>query len=167
MISRHFFAAPLKATFCLIKTENKTEKSLTQLSHYCFEYRSYFDQKGLIFFPKKVLTLAKLRRFFYKTCKISVVFSETTYLCVFKVSNFSTKFQVFTIILMGFRQENVILPPSPPQNEPLKSPPRLGLTRILVQTQSKIFYRLSTKGFHNLAKNHYFYDSIMGVESSS
>ena len=24
-------------TFCLIKTENRTEKSLTQLSHYCFE----------------------------------------------------------------------------------------------------------------------------------
>ena len=126
-----------------------------------------FWPKRADFFPKKVLTLAKLRRFFYKTCKIYVVFSETTYLCVFKVSNFSTKFQVFTIILMGFRQENVILPPSPPQNEPLKSPPRLGLTRILVQTQSKIFYRLSTKGFHNLAKNHYFYDSIMGVESSS
>ena len=24
-------------TFCLTKTENKTKKSLTQLSHYCFE----------------------------------------------------------------------------------------------------------------------------------
>ena len=25
------------ATFCLTKTENRTTKSLTQLSHYCFE----------------------------------------------------------------------------------------------------------------------------------
>ena len=24
-------------TFCLTKTENRTKKSLTQLSHYCFE----------------------------------------------------------------------------------------------------------------------------------
>ena len=27
----------VKATFCLTKTENRTKKSLTQLSHYCFE----------------------------------------------------------------------------------------------------------------------------------
>ena len=36
------------------------------------------------------------------------------------------KFEVSSIILAGFRQ-GVILPPPPPQNEPLKSPPRLGL----------------------------------------
>ena len=35
------------------------------------------------------------------------------------------KFEVSSIILTGFRQ-GVILPP-PPQNESLKSPPRLGL----------------------------------------
>ena len=27
----------LKVTFYLTKTENRTKKSLTQLSHYCFE----------------------------------------------------------------------------------------------------------------------------------
>ena len=32
--------------------ENRTEKSLTQLSHYCFEYRYYFWQKMLVFFQK-------------------------------------------------------------------------------------------------------------------
>ena len=37
------------------------------------------------------------------------------------------KFEVSSIILTGFRQ-GVILPPTPPQNEPLKSPPRLRLT---------------------------------------
>ena len=37
------------------------------------------------------------------------------------------KFEVSSIILTIFRQ-GVILRPSPPQNEPLKSPPRLGLT---------------------------------------
>ena len=38
------------------------------------------------------------------------------------------KFEVSSIILTGFRQ-GVILPPlPPPQNEPLRSPPRLGLS---------------------------------------
>ena len=36
------------------------------------------------------------------------------------------KFQVSSITLTSFRQ-GVILPPPPPQNEPLKSPPSLGL----------------------------------------
>ena len=40
------------------------------------------------------------------------------------------KFEVSSIILMGFRQGggvNFCPPPPQPQNEPLKSPPRLGL----------------------------------------
>ena len=37
-----------------------------------------------------------------------------------------TKFEVSSIIPMRFRQ--VILPLPPLQNEPLKTPPRLGLT---------------------------------------
>ena len=45
--------------------------------------------------------------------------------------NLRTKFQVSCLILTSFRQ-GVILPPPPlphppPQNEPLKNPPRLGL----------------------------------------
>ena len=36
------------------------------------------------------------------------------------------KFHVSSIILTKFRQ-GVILPPPPPQNEPLKNPPKLGL----------------------------------------
>ena len=40
---------------------------------------------------------------------------------------FRAIFEVSSVILMGFRQGcNFTLPP-PPQNEPLKSPPRLGL----------------------------------------
>ena len=50
----------LIAIFYIIKTENKTKKSLTQLSHYCFEQRYYFGQKMLIFL-QKILTSAKLR----------------------------------------------------------------------------------------------------------
>ena len=40
------------------------------------------------------------------------------------------KFEVSSIILTSFRQgvEVILPPPSPPQNEPLKSPPRLGLS---------------------------------------
>ena len=36
----------------LTKTENRTNKSLTQLSHYCFEERYFFGQKTLIFLQK-------------------------------------------------------------------------------------------------------------------
>ena len=41
------------------------------------------------------------------------------------------KFKISSIILTGFRQ-GVILPspPRPPQNEPLKSPPRLRLKAV-------------------------------------
>ena len=31
------FMFSVMITFCLTKTENRTKKSLTQLSHYCFE----------------------------------------------------------------------------------------------------------------------------------
>ena len=51
----------VKVTFWLTKTENRTKKSPTQLSHYCFESRYFFGQKTLIF-CKKILTSAKLRR---------------------------------------------------------------------------------------------------------
>ena len=39
ILDREFakFMFPLTVTFCLTKTENKTKKSLTQLSHCCFE----------------------------------------------------------------------------------------------------------------------------------
>ena len=36
------------------------------------------------------------------------------------------KFEVYSVILTGFKQ-GVVLPPSPPQDKPLKSPPGLGL----------------------------------------
>ena len=51
------------------------------------------------------------------------------------------KFEVSGIILTSFRQGGgVILPPSPPpQNEPLKSPPRLGLN--MVKTKALIVFQ--------------------------
>ena len=54
----------LTVTFYLTKTENRTKKSLTYLSHYCFEWRYYFCQKMLIF-CKKMMTSAKLRKPWY------------------------------------------------------------------------------------------------------
>ena len=50
----------LIVTFSLTKTENRTKKSLRQLSHYCFEYKCYFCQKCLVF-AKKNADIAKLR----------------------------------------------------------------------------------------------------------
>ena len=44
------------------------------------------------------------------------------------------KFEVSSIIVTDLRQGGVFYPPPPPaptpQNEPLKSPPRLGLTKL-------------------------------------
>ena len=42
----------INSTLYLTKTEDRTKKSLTQLSHYCFEQRYYFSQKLLIFCKK-------------------------------------------------------------------------------------------------------------------
>ena len=38
------------------------------------------------------------------------------------------KFEVSSIVLIGFRQGVILPPPLPPQNEPLTSPTRFGLT---------------------------------------
>ena len=46
-------------TFPLTKNENRNRKSLTQLSHYCFEQRYFFGQKTLLF-CRKMLTSAKM-----------------------------------------------------------------------------------------------------------
>ena len=64
-----------------------------------------------------MLTSAKLRRPWYQK-----VHFLKLHICVY----LGTKFQVSSIILTSFRKGGVILPPIT-QNEPLKSPPRLGL----------------------------------------
>ena len=53
-------AFSLIVTFYHSKTENRTKKSLTQLSRYSFEWRCYFCPKMLTF-CKKILTSTKLR----------------------------------------------------------------------------------------------------------
>ena len=42
------------------------------------------------------------------------------------------KFEFFSIILTTFRRGIILPTPSPPQNEPLKIPPRLGLIKDLL-----------------------------------
>ena len=63
-----------------------------------------------------------------------------------------TKLQVSSIILTSFRQGVILLPP--PQNEPLKSPPTLGLKeitkKIKKKAHKKIFYGPS-KLFKNVS----------------
>ena len=46
-----------------------------------------------------------------------------------------TKFQVSSIILTSFRREVILPTPPPPENEPLKAPPRLKLTQKLFPTE--------------------------------
>ena len=51
------------------------------------------------------------------------------------------KFEVSRIILTGFRQGVGNFTP-PPQNEPLKSPPRLGLSEVTLYFRCAQFNRL-------------------------
>ena len=94
----------LKITFYLTNTENRTKKSLTQFSHYCFEERYCFCRKMLIF-SKKMLTSVKLggpryQRWYQKVYFLKLYLCE--YLC--------TKFLVSSIILTSFRQGIILTP---------------------------------------------------------
>ena len=56
-----------------------------------------------------------------------------------------TKFQVSSIILTCFRRGNFTPPPSPPQNEPLKSPPEVGLRTPLEGCFCKYIFIVMSK----------------------
>ena len=89
----------LIATFCLIKTEDRTKRSLTQFSHYCSKSRYYFCYKKQIFYKKNV-DISKVNR----ALVLKGIFSETTYVCVltYQISSFqhnSNEFQTGEIIL--------------------------------------------------------------------
>ena len=86
----------LIVTFYLAKPENGTKKSLTQLSYYSFGWRYYFFSKNI--FCEKILTSAKLRRYWY-----SKVHFMKLHMCVY----LRTKFQASSIILPSFRQRRV------------------------------------------------------------
>ena len=66
------------------------------------------------------------------------------------------KFEVSSIILTGFRQ-GLIPPPPPPQNEPLKSPLRLGLKKVLEDqkkiTDRLVYFQLSLQYLRNYYQN--------------
>ena len=75
----------INSNFYLKKTENKTKKTLTQLSHYCFELRYYFCQKMIIILQKNA-DISKVK----KASGTKVIFSETTYVCIltYPISSF-------------------------------------------------------------------------------
>ena len=109
----------LMVTFYLTKTENRTKKFQTQLSHYCFEKGPIFAKKR--WFLEKNANISKIKK-----ALILKAYFLKLHLCV----NLRTKFEDFSIILASFRQgEGNFTPPPPatPQKEPLKSPPSLGL----------------------------------------
>ena len=83
----------IKKTFYLIKTENRTKKSITQFSYSCFE------QKMVIFFKKNLLTTANLKA----SCYYKVYFLKLSifmYLCA--------KCQVSSIILTIFTRRELV-----------------------------------------------------------
>ena len=125
-------------TFYLTKTENRTKKLKRNSHTIALSKGTIFVKKTLIFY-KKILTSAKLRgRWYYKVYFLKLNMCE--YL--------RAKFEVSSMILTSFRQEGgeeFNPPPIPPrthtlspQNEPLKSPPRLGLkSRLNYQYKRK------------------------------
>ena len=78
-----------------------------------------------------MLTLAKLRDPRYQ---------KTHFLKLDMRVYLYAKFQVSGIILTSFRRGNFT--PATPQNEPLKSPPRLGLTSNFRKRDKNIFNAL-------------------------
>ena len=72
------FIFSLVETFFLSKTENRTKKSLTQPSHYCFEQNADFFAK--------IADVSKVKR----ALLLKYIFSETIYVCVlmYQISSF-------------------------------------------------------------------------------
>ena len=62
-----------------------------------------------------------------------------------------TKFQVSSIILTCFRWGNFNPPPSPPQNEPLKSPPQEGLRTPLEGCFCKYIFIVMSKHLRHMS----------------
>ena len=63
------------------------------------------------------------------------------------------KFEVCSMIRTSFRQ-GVTLPPTPPQNEPLKSPPRLGLT-LKNPFSQRFHFKANRRGTDSSEKRYY------------
>ena len=68
----------LTVIFYLTKTKNRTKKSLTQLSQYCFKKSYYFSPKNVDFL-KTNDGIRKIK----KVLILNGIVSETTFLCVF------------------------------------------------------------------------------------
>ena len=101
----------------------------------------FFGKKSF-FFCKKMLTSAKMRWPSYQ----KVYFLE-----LHMSAYLRAKFEVSSIIIKGFRQGGFY--PSPLPNEPLKSPPRLGL--IMAQQNSiwKCKWNKDSWNFQNVFSN--------------
>ena len=115
-------AFSLKVTLNLTKTENRTKKSLTQLSYHCFEQRYYYHQKCWFFSEHSEVEVLVLKG----------IFCEAKYAYAY-VPNFR-----FPAILTSFKREGAgsfystppSLPHPPPQHQPLKSSLRLRLSEF-------------------------------------
>ena len=93
----------LKVIFNLTKTENRTKRSQTQLSHYCLK---------VLFSPKKMMgfcththtknaEISKIKR----ALVLKVMFSKTAYVCTYEPSTqHNSEVQVSSIIITSFRQ---------------------------------------------------------------
>ena len=130
-------------TFCLTKTKSRTKKFVTQFSCYCFESRYYFCNKNA--------DISKIKGFL----ELKGIFSETTYGCVLAYRILS-----FSIILMSNKLRIILLPPPPPQSEPLRSPPRLGLSKRFSIQQAKVqiiqgIFMLIESSTLGILKGHY------------
>ena len=67
----------------IVKTENRTKKSLTQLSYYCFEKRYYFCQKNANLLLKKITDMSEIMRLLV----LKDIFFKTRFVCSY-VPNF-------------------------------------------------------------------------------
>ena len=126
----------LIVTFYPTKTENRTKKSLTQLSQYCYEY--YFCQK-MVIFCKKMLTSSRLRWPWYSKVYF-LKLHKCVYLCTYVSNSWGG---------------GVILPPSPTSKRTPKKPTPIRVkqkndhTRIVCKTRFCSSFKLRFLNFNN------------------
>ena len=111
-------------TLYLTKTENRTKKSVTQLSHHSFEQRQYFCQKKMLNFAPKNVDISKIKG----ALVLKAIFSETIYMCVF-----TYQIPCSTILLTSFKRvRGSDFVPSPTSKRTPKKP-----TQIRVKINKK------------------------------
>ena len=127
IFSRHL----LIKIFYLVNIKNRTKKTLPKTTWNCCEKRYCFFSKH-IYNVLRHIKASDIRKIL-RILSVESIFSKSKYFLVFTLLNFTFLAKSYRVLDGGTGE--VALPSlPPPQSEPLKRTPRLGLTQLLVLT---------------------------------